>query len=508
MNGPGPRTRLDGLAARIPRSGVGPERDDPYLRDARRFALIFIVLLATSEYTFRQRDAGLALEGSIDLQVLVQLAIWVSVGAWVLRYAARLGQVFTFTDLGPSGRAFVATAGLVLFGSFYGPVPISVVRASQFAMLAMVVMVTFRRLRGHAEAIHELWLWIRRSMFVICIVPAVLTRIVPIWTSFVFSASTGQRRYHWFTMHPIATANMLGIALVMVAGAYMVSRDRWFVGRREYLVLAPIGGLFAILLLWTKGRGTIGATAVAMSVILLMAPIKRRRGLVMLGLWTVVVGLGVGLAGTQLNNVAFRGQTTEEVLSLTGRTSLFELAIELFLERPIHGYGYLAGRYIYLDRFEWAGESHNVYLEIAVSLGVLGLAAFGFLIARTVVTLRRAARDRANPIAPLVPEALALMVMTLVNGFTGQSFGGQPNSQTLAFVFAILIADLAWSMSPQSSQYEHHRVNRGRHRGGLAAGRVVPAHLRRHSTTDVTDAAEPWPQRSLRVVPPPTHRSP
>jgi O-antigen ligase len=75
-----------------------------------------------------------------------------------------------------------------------------------------------------------------------------------------------------------------------------------------------------------------------------------------------------------------------ELLSLTGRTRLFTVAYQLFLEHPFFGHGYHAARGIFLEQVHWAGHSHNVWVETAVNTGAVGLILVtllvGLLVAR------------------------------------------------------------------------------------------------------------------------------
>jgi exopolysaccharide production protein ExoQ len=77
--------------------------------------------------------------------------------------------------------------------------------------------------------------------------------------------------------------------------------------------------------------------------------------------------------------------------SLTGRTDLWETAQQYFLERPIGGVGYSGfwqlenprARLLWIINYEEPGAGfnfHNLYLNTAVELGMIGLAALGTLL--------------------------------------------------------------------------------------------------------------------------------
>jgi O-antigen ligase len=408
----------------------------------------FILLITASEVTLRQaRDAQLALQGSIDLQILIQLAVWGAVGAWLafLSLSGGAGRVTSLTEPGPAVRVLMFVSVVVFTASLYAPSVLATVRAVQFIILTLLVRVCCHQLAGDPERIDEFWGSVRRGMWGFCATVATLSFLSPWTDNFTFSATTGQRRYRWFTMHPISVAVLLSLAIVLLAGA--VVRDWRRLLRRGRIVPSAVfgAGLF-VLLLWTKSRGAIAATLLAAVILLLLSRDRQLRALSALACGLIAATLLLGVGERQVQNVTLRGQSTDEVLGLTGRTALFGYSWELFLDRPVFGYGYMAGRSVYLDRFPWAGESHNVYLEILVSMGLAGFAAFAFLFARAARLLVLAARDWRQPGSYLGREGLALLAMVLVNGVVGAGFAVQPNSQTVALVWGVVLADLSWSV--------------------------------------------------------------
>ena len=90
----------------------------------------------------------------------------------------------------------------------------------------------------------------------------------------------------------------------------------------------------------------------------------------------------------------------DDYSSSDARRRLFSEAIDAFLENPITGVG--AGQFVSYkpqQRQEAWHETHNIYLQVASELGIFGLAAFGFLVARAFSgvwhTRRMLARVRA-----------------------------------------------------------------------------------------------------------------
>lgn len=417
-------------------------------------AASFIVLAIASDVTLRQaRDTQLALQGSIDLQIAIQLALWFAVAGWMtlICLSGGGGHVTSFTEAGPAVRVLMGASLMVFAASFYAPKTIATIRALQFVEVALLARICHYQLAGSWERVREFWTWVRRGIWLLCGVCAVLGFLSPITDNFTFSAISGQRRYRWFTMHPISVGVLLCIAVVFLAGSFLGVPDPIARRRRGRQLLLFASAAFGFMLLFTKSRGAIAAAVAGGLVLLCLTHNRRLRVVGILGAWAGVAALLVGVAGTQVQNVTLRGQSTDEVLGLTGRTNLFGYAWDLFLDRPVFGHGFLAGRSVYLEKFPWAGESHNAYLELLVSMGLVGFAVFAFLLGRTVRLLWQAQRDSHSPVAALATEGLALVAIALTNGVVGAGFAGQPTTQTLVLAWAVLLADLCWSLKRRDS---------------------------------------------------------
>jgi O-antigen ligase len=111
-----------------------------------------------------------------------------------------------------------------------------------------------------------------------------------------------------------------------------------------------------------------------------------------------VIALGTGALTSFL---ASRGVLNEDTLARlqfaaddSGRTGLAEKALGLFADAPLLGHGLGATRL-----WDAAVSSHNIYLDLAASQGVLGLVTYPALVLAVVLTHRR-----------VTPIAAALLV--------------------------------------------------------------------------------------------------
>ncbi|MEM1086201.1 MAG: O-antigen ligase [Pseudomonadota bacterium] len=115
--------------------------------------------------------------------------------------------------------------------------------------------------------------------------------------------------------------------------------------------------------------------------------------------------LGIVIGGTVLGTLVFAPDVIFNLLgrdaSLTGRTDIWAVLAEDISERPWLGYGY--GSFWMLDSepaywlretLEWeAPTAHNGWLEVAIALGLIGLA---FLVLDFALTVWRALKTSIN----------------------------------------------------------------------------------------------------------------
>ena len=141
--------------------------------------------------------------------------------------------------------------------------------------------------------------------------------------------------------------------------------------------------------------------------------------------------------------------------SLTGRAPLWQEVIQVIAERPLLGHGYagfwnessVAVQYLWLRAGWRAPDSHNGYLDVAVQLGFVGLAAYLFLWGR--VTWRSAAAYRAGSLA----EAPFIVMFMLVNILLNLDEGPMPFSDGFTMLMpGALLATGVWREAEHSGR--------------------------------------------------------
>lgn len=389
-----------------------------------------LVLSLATDVKLRVRDTDLAVAGVLDLQILVEVAIWGVVGLWL---SWHLG----LRDLGRrpwerlSGgltlprdnalRALLAAVALMLVGSLYAPTSISGVRAGQWAILAAWAVLAWRQVDGNPLRLAALWIWLRRLLVGSALLASALSAVFNFEP--LVSVARQLVRYRWFEMHPITTANGLGVAIIALAGTMLGLPDPLFTSRRNRVlriaVLVGLGGLLAL----TRERGALLATVSGLLVLAAWSPYARRRAATLLAALSAAAALVAGIGQVALQQFLARGQTVEELRQFSGRGEIFAHAWTLILDRPLFGHGYLSGRVLFLDVIRWGpGESHNVFVEIALSFGLLGVAVFGVLLGTLIVRLAREMRGPVASTRMLAREAAVAGVFLLVSGMVAEGF--------------------------------------------------------------------------------------
>jgi competence ComEA-like helix-hairpin-helix protein len=192
--------------------------------------------------------------------------------------------------------------------------------------------------------------------------------------------------------------------------------------------------------------------------LIVLTPRTRMRRFALLAL-LVVVGLAIAWfttegGSTQLQGFVNRGQTTEQVLSLSQRTTLFEIGMEYVAEKPVFGHGYMIPGTLLRTHFEWAGHAHNVALEIVMGLGYVGLSVFLLLAIVVIWGLVMGLRSPLGRNTGIPAEGMALITLILVQGVISDGFGGPVGWEVGVMAIAVLMSDLGryWQSHPLEAQ--------------------------------------------------------
>ena len=422
---------------------------DPVV-SARALAVAGVLMIASSDFKFRERSAAAALQGSADKQVVIELGVYGVVGVWIL-----MRRVLAESVPGRDSRRLARFSALrvarvfalaALVSSFWSPTSISTVRAVQYLIAVEVAAEVVYVCAGRHDASEAFWSTFSFA-FIAATAAIVLLTLAPGLGFSPWSRTfQGVKRFKMLDMATIASADVLGLAALLalepLARSRIVSwggvpeRPRW-AGGRWALVVALVALVFI-----THERTSTIAGLMALAVFFVCA---RDRGRAQIAMVTVAsaVTIGVAFFGSQLLALLLRGQTANVVASGSGRNQIFPVAWHLILARPFTGWGYLSGRSVYLPKIPWAGESHDALFEVAVSFGIVGLALFATLFARWWRLSRTGRRSLDDSRRLMAVRSSALLVLVVIVGVADDSFAGPPGTAVMALLLALALAELA-----------------------------------------------------------------
>ena len=156
-------------------------------------------------------------------------------------------------------------------------------------------------------------------------------------------------------------------------------------------------------------------------------------------LWSLPLFAGMAYVGLRYAQDFYeffrRGQNDELFLSLSGRVGWWQAGLETFLQEPLFGYGFgVGGRVVFADIKGDVSGIHNGFLEVALGVGLVGLALWlpGF-IGWLVLTLRELVRGHNTHIYCVgIPILIATVLSQGVGGWMSFELG-------LFFIVTVLL---------------------------------------------------------------------
>jgi O-antigen ligase len=368
------------------------------------------------------------------LKVVIRAGVILALGGALLRSWADVRGRALRASLLPLGL-FAAWA---LASSAWSPLPaVSLGQAVSFVMLVMLALVLGARCHGPDDVSRLLG----HLCLALCLVNgAVLTIHVvrPDLSGLHRLGSLG-------VMHPTSAGASAAMGLTLLLGARLLWGWRW-----ARVLLVPGVLVHGALLYVAAARAALVPTALIFAIALLVlvsgpvrATLVAAASLTAAAYLIVDPSLEALQRGVEpLRHYAERGEPSERLTTLTGRTYLWPRVWSSFLESPLIGHGYfVTSRTGQLDVPEWYRPpanrtAHNAFLQILVSTGVVGIALFGWGLGRLAGRgVRGLADDPGNRrLKALI--ALAADYFT-VAALLGESFMGPVQPESVAF-FALL----------------------------------------------------------------------
>ena len=262
----------------------------------------------------------------------------------------------------------------------------------------------------------------------------------------------------------------IGLGLWVAHGASFDSRARGLAGHYmtfagQLLLEVPVA--VGVALLAKEKRWRWGAAAVAaIGVVTLAATFTRSAWIGLLVAGSVILGATapLGLAALAVLAVAAwflapgtYGERLRSVFDLSSkwnaeRLHMWDAGLRMFRDHPLTGVGLqdlhaLYDRYRSPEAVERAGHLHNVIVQIAATMGVVGLAAFTWLygsLVTTAVAGLKAMLKRRGLAAGLKLGVVAALAGFLVAGFFEWNFGDEELLYPLYMLVGLAWAATGW----------------------------------------------------------------
>ena len=354
--------------------------------EGRQWPLLVVFLIAILIFSTAFRLDGQAGRTGFDLVSFARLGIFLA--AFALGLRGLVGSYHVF--LRSPGALLLAYWAWTFISAAYSNNPTYTLAAS-FGLLAWIF---FGASMAERFSKAEILVTILLSCSIFVYVSWILFLFVPVLGQFYTGGEGRIVRFIGLAGQPNQAGQICAVYLLSLVSLFLSER-RALDGRSQFLLWwFVVGGFLAVLaLVLTQSRGSMGGLAAALIVLFL----QRSRSLpVALMLAMAAVPIGVAIFVSMLNPLAqfgellvgiSRGGSAEEILTLTGRTTLWSFVWDRILETPIAGHGYGASAGVIAEGYttRWGGQTvsaHNAFLQTLLDLGFVG----GFLLVAVFVS--------------------------------------------------------------------------------------------------------------------------
>jgi O-antigen ligase len=402
-----------------------------------------VFLLAGTK--FRMRDPQALVGGDIDGQVMFELVLFSAVILIALRNALRLRPALLRpggTELLLSGYVGLALAS-VIWATY---VNITAVRAVQLAILLLFAVVAVRILTP-------------QRLLKVLLASVVSYVLILSGLVFMFPHGAGgphwtspRPRFCWFAEHPLTAATHAGSALILLLAFTLFDPARRKDSPLRQMPTWLMIGILAGVLLLTRSRAALLATTAATLILFVRAfiigahAVRTKLSMAFVLLWTgLVSGMLLQQLGrpdptqSRLGGFFMRGQTLDELATLSSRDLIWKEVLVLFAEQPLVGYGYLGSRVLLLDKISWAGDGHFHLAESLMNLGGVGTALIFLPIVFLLLSSSFFLFRSDGPDVKYRAAIAAGTIFLLLNGMSTPGFAGPPTYEVLLFFILAVV---------------------------------------------------------------------
>lgn len=377
------------------------------------FACCATALVIGSDYKFRTRDPEAALSAAIDSAILLELAIYATVGMYAMFRYGRPPKIRRMPT-----HVFVACfmVGLIALSTSYATFPdYAIARSAQMCILLVLTLVTSAT--ATIDHFHR-WAHLFMVLVVVSVAYGLAVPSVPL-------SNTQIGRFTWLAIHPTVAGVIAGLGFLL-AFSYIAWGGRSRGGPRWpppfYVVVAVVDG-GALLAVHTRGAiagVVVGAVAILLSVFRGQARWRAVAAALAISLAAVLAAFKPILA------YVVRGDSTTQLTTLSSRTDLWAVAADTIELKPLFGYGVGSSRGIFLEDLGLGG-AHNAAINVVVELGLVGLVCWALLVATILLAAARLPVRRKPEVRFDRSLLLGLVVFLLVDGFFYEGLGAPAN---------------------------------------------------------------------------------
>lgn len=399
-------------------------------------SLMWAVLIGHTLAFLPGRDPRLlAQEQSATPLIIFQVLIWFIVSLYsVFRIATNPTRLNTL--LGPSARYAVLFFLLAAASSLYSVAPLI---SFVWSLKLLAILLGLSMLLNPASPLDATQRFLSSTLLglALMLIGFVLLSLYSPESGIEHSRLTAVWRLGGTLIPSTKLAAVAGmISVVLLVG--LLHRRRLRTGLAYVLVVT--------CMLASLGRGGILAT-MASSILVLM---YFRQAVPALSLFLALLLVFV-LHPTSIENsleLITRGQDVAELKSLTGRIDLWRASLDLILERPVLGWGYVSGsRVALIEAFtRWpAVDAHNALLQIVLTLGVVGaciLMALLWTSSRTLLCLLSRHWGSREEVALVSLKLGALLILLVVQGIFEGGFSSAPKFETAILLGIAMCSDM------------------------------------------------------------------
>lgn len=398
----------------------------------RGVVVLFAANLIVTDVSIRTEELG---DSSIDLQVILKLAVYTASFLFAAAYAAR--ERLNAMTIWGLGYVTVMTASVAWTLS-----PIVTLGGAYILWVQLLVCLAFA---AHIRQLAGMTLVWKTATW------AIFLKVFGSWMVFVVSPKAALLDYN---------------PTIQGMNEWAIPRFSGFLGPNGMGLNAAIMGSLALVLAFrTSGRTQFVYRAVFLLALITIVGTQSRTALVAFftGLVSiayflnrrvfavlVVLGLALGAYVSVYQrevavDLATRGRDVESLTKLEGRTAIWSALESKIRNQPFFGYGFGTVRTIlpnaYISgAFHAYYSAHNMFVESMVSSGLVGTAVLGLCLILSLVRLLRGITSRGDgdDRAALLMTWAVLWIL-IVNGFAESGIAAVQVIQSMLFLMCVVI---------------------------------------------------------------------